>query len=148
MRDQKRFSSFLMKTPKKSEESPSENSGRGDPSLCSGLVSVLVVLDLFMPPVAYVYILTNLHHTVVYVGMTTNLRTRLWEHQQKLNPQSFTARYNVFKPVFYQGFTTEEEAEERERFIKGKNRKWKNDLVHSANPEWMDLTEEIMSMKA
>jgi putative endonuclease len=101
-----------------------------------------------MLPVAYVYILTNQHHTVLYVGMTTDLRTRLWEHRQKINPGSFTARYNVFKPVYYQEFVTEEEALERERFIKGKVRKWKNDLVQSMNPEWKDLTEEIMSMKA
>jgi len=83
----------------------------------------------------------------MYVGMTTDLRTRLWEHQQKTNPGSFTARYNVFKPVFYEGFATEEEAIERERFIKGKVRKWKNDLVQSMNPHWKDLTDEIMSMK-
>jgi putative endonuclease len=99
-----------------------------------------------MLPVAYVYILTNKHHTVIYVGMTTDLRTRLWEHQQKINPGSFTARYNVFKPVFYEGHETVEEALERERFIKGKVRKWKNDLVQSMNPQWNDLTEEIMGM--
>ncbi len=100
-----------------------------------------------MRPVAYVYILTNRHHTVLYVGMTTDLRTRLWEHQKKINPGSFTARYNAFKPVYYQGFATEEEAIERERFIKGKVRKWKNDLVKSMNPQWKDLTEEINSME-
>jgi putative endonuclease len=106
-----------------------------------------ILINLLMPPVAYVYILTNKHHTVVYVGMTTDLRTRLWEHQQEINPESFTARYNVFKPVFFQGFATEEEATERERFIKGKTRKWKNDLVQSTNPHWRGLTEDIMSMK-
>ena len=79
--------------------------------------------------------------------MTTDLRTRLWEHQQKINSGSFTARYNVFKPVFYQGFASEEEAIEGERFIKGKVRKWKNDLVQSMNPQWKDLTQEIISMK-
>ncbi len=100
-----------------------------------------------MAPVAYVYILTNKHHTVVYVGMTTDLRTRLWEHQQKVNPKSFSARYNVFTPVFYQSFSTEEDAIERERFIKGKNRKWKEDLIQTTNPHWRDLTEEIKSMK-
>lgn len=99
-----------------------------------------------MIPVAYVYILTNKRHTVLYVGMTTDLRTRLWEHQQKINPRSFSARYNVFKPVFYQGFETKEDALERERFIKGKTRKWKVELIESMNPEWKDLSEEIRSM--
>jgi putative endonuclease len=100
-----------------------------------------------MAPAAYVYILTNKHHTVVYVGMTTDLKTRLWEHQQKINPKSFTAQYNVFKTVFFQGFTTEEEAIEREQFIKGKNRKWKQDLIQSMNPEWRDLSDEISRMQ-
>jgi putative endonuclease len=100
-----------------------------------------------MAPVAYVYILTNKHNTVLYVGMTTDLRTRLWEHQQKVNPKSFSARYNVFVPVFYQGLSTVEDAMERERFIKGKNRKWKENLIQTMNPQWWDLSEEIMSMK-
>ena len=100
-----------------------------------------------MIPVAYVYILTNKHHTVVYVGKTIDLRTRLWEHQTKIYPKSFTARYNVFKPIFYEGFATEEEALDRERFIKCKTRNWKNNLVNSMNPKWRDLSEEIMSMK-
>ena len=57
-----------------------------------------------MNPVAYVYILTNKHHTVVYVGMTTDLRTRLWEHQQKVNPKSFSARHNVSHLFFIKVF--------------------------------------------
>jgi len=99
-----------------------------------------------MLPVAYVYILTNKRHTVLYVGMTIDLRTRMWEHQKKIYPRSFTARYNVFKPIFYQGFDTVDDALERERFIKGKTRKWKNDLVESMNPKWKDLSEEIRRM--
>jgi putative endonuclease len=98
-------------------------------------------------PAAYVYILTNKHHTVLYVGMTTDLRTRLWEHQQKINPGSFSARYNASKPVYYQGFDTKEKARENELYIKGKNRKWKEDLINSKNPDWNDLSEEIQNMK-
>ena len=97
-------------------------------------------------PVAFVYILTNTHHTVLYVGMTTDLRSRLREHQSKVNPKSFTARYNVFKPVYYEGLDSKEEAIERELFIKGKTRKWKEELVSSANADWRDLTGEIMNM--
>ena len=99
-----------------------------------------------MLPVAYVYILTNKHHTVLYVGMTTDLRTRLWEHQKKVNPSSFTARYNVCKPIYYTGFDSEEDALERERFIKGKSRKWKEELIAEMNPDWYDLTEVIVNM--
>ncbi len=99
-----------------------------------------------MQPVAYVYLLTNTHHTVLYTGMTTDLRSRLREHQTKIYPTSFTARYNVFKPVYYKGFNTVEEAREQELFVKGKTRAWKEELISSLNPEWLDLTEEIMKM--
>ena len=99
-----------------------------------------------MLPAAYVYILTNKHHTVLYVGMTIDLRTRLWEHQRKVNSSSFTARYNVCKPIYYKGFDSEEDALERERFIKGKSRKWKEELIAEMNPDWNDLTEAIVNM--
>ncbi len=98
-----------------------------------------------MYPIAFVYILTNIHHTTLYVGMSNDLRTRLWEHQTKRNPKSFTARYNVTKLVYYETCDSIEEALEREKFIKGKIRKWKEELISSKNPEWIDLTEEIMN---
>jgi len=100
-----------------------------------------------MLPAAYVYILTNKHHTVLYVGMTTDLRTRLWEHQQKINPKSFSARYNVNVPIYYQGFDSIQKAREKESYIKGKTRKWKEDLINSMNPNWNDLSEEILNMQ-
>jgi len=101
-----------------------------------------------MRPLAYVYILTNKHHTVLYAGMTTDLRTRLWEHQTSRNPKSFSARYNVFTPVYYEAYNTEEDALLREKYIKGKIRKWKEELITSKNPEWRDLTDEILNMEA
>lgn len=101
-----------------------------------------------MRPVAFVYILTNKNHTVLYVGMTTDLRTRLWEHQTRQNPTSFSSRYNVFKPIYYETFESVEAAEERESFIKGKARAWKERLIETRNPDWIDLTEKIMAMPA
>ena len=100
-----------------------------------------------MYPIAYVYMLTNLHHNVVYVGKTIDLRTRLWEHQTRQNPHSFTSRYNIFKPVYFEGHDTEEGALLREAYIKKKTRRWKNSLIATMNPEWKDLTEEIMNMR-
>jgi len=102
--------------------------------------------SLIPPPAAFVYILTNRHHTVLYVGMTTNFRARIWEHQQKINPSSFTARYNVLKPVYFEGLASEEDAIERELFVKGKTRQWKIQLIETVNPEWLDLTDTIMAM--
>jgi putative endonuclease len=100
-----------------------------------------------MRPIAYVYILTNKNHTVLYTGMTTDLRTRLWEHQTRRNLSGFTARYNVIKPVYYEGHATIEDALNREKYIKGKVRSWKEDLIRKMNPDWNDLTNEIMNME-
>jgi len=99
-----------------------------------------------MRPAAYVYLLTNQHHTVLYVGMTTDLRTRLWEHLRKINSGSFSARYNLNKPVYFEGVDSEEAALERERFIKGKSRAFKKTLITKLNPNWDDLTDRIMAM--
>ena len=79
----------------------------------------------------------------MYVGSTDNIPSRLWEHRTKRKPRAFTARYNVFKPVYYEPFDDINDAVKREWFIKGKTRKWKEALIATMNPEWMDLTEEI-----
>jgi len=100
-----------------------------------------------MEVTAWVYILTNKHHTTFYVGSTDALTTRLWEHQTRRNPKCFTARYNVLKPVYYESFSTLDDAREREEYIKGKSRKWKEALITNKNPPWNDLTEEINLMR-
>jgi putative endonuclease len=97
-----------------------------------------------MLPSAWTYILTNGRHTTLYVGSTNDLPTRLWEHRVKQNPRSFTARYNVSHLVYYEAFELIADAVRRERFIKGKSRKWKEALINKINPEWKDLTDEIM----
>ena len=67
----------------------------------------------------------------------------MWEHKGKRSPTSFTARYNVWKPVWYEGHPSIMKAVEREKYIKRKNRKWKEALIRSMNPQWRDLTDEI-----
>ena len=88
---------------------------------------------------AFVYILTNKHNTTLYTGVSTAIRTRVWEHQTHQNPQSFTARYNVVKLIYYEGFETLTEAVRREKYIKGKSRAWKIRLIMSVNPDWKEL---------
>jgi putative endonuclease len=90
---------------------------------------------------AWVYIITNNHNTTLYIGVTNDLPTRLWEHRTKQNQKCFSARYNLNKLVFYLGFETIAGAVEKEKYMKGKRRKWKDDLVTSMNPDWTDLTE-------
>jgi len=92
---------------------------------------------------AWVYIITNVHHTTLYTGVTNDLPTRLWEHRTKQDPKSFSVKYNLSILVFYQGFDSIVEAIAREKYIKRKTRKWKEALVNSTNPEWNDLTSEI-----
>ena len=82
-----------------------------------------------MSTTAWVYILTNRHNTTLYVGMTNDLPTRLWEHRTKQNPKSFTARYNIYKLIYYEPYDLIIEAVPREKYIKGKTRKWKEDLI-------------------
>ena len=96
-------------------------------------------------PYAWVYILTNKNNNVLYVGMTDDLPTRLWEHHTKRNPKSFTARYNIYKLVYYKEFALIKEAIKWEKFIKGKNRKWKVDLIEQTNADWNDLVDQIQA---
>ena len=92
----------------------------------------------------YVYILTNAHKTVLYTGVTNDLIRRVYEHKNHLDKGSFTARYNVDYLVYYESTSDVNAAIEREKQIKGWNRKKKNKLVESKNPEWKDLYKEIL----
>jgi putative endonuclease len=91
----------------------------------------------------FVYILTNNRHSVLYVGVTNDLRRRHWEHLTKRNSSSFTARYNVHKIVFYEEFESIKRAIRREKYIKGKTRAWKVALVNTVNPFWLDLSKTL-----
>ncbi|WP_258098677.1 GIY-YIG nuclease family protein [Marinoscillum pacificum] len=90
-----------------------------------------------------VYILTNHHHTTLYIGVTSDLYSRIMEHRLKSNPTSFTARYNLNKLVYYEALATIEEAIAREKQLKAGSRKKKVDLINSINPDWRDLFEEV-----
>ena len=97
-----------------------------------------------MLPSAWVYILTNQHNTTLYVGVTNNLATRLWEHRTRQNPRSFTSKYNTFKLVYYEAFDSIVDAIAREKELKIKTRRRKEELIKTKNPSWEDLTGEIM----
>jgi putative endonuclease len=94
-------------------------------------------------PYAWVYVITNKHNTTLYTGVSNDLSVRLWEHRTKQDPKCFTARYNIYKLVYYEEYDSIGEAIEREKYIKRKSRKWKEDLVNSVNPGWDDLTNEV-----
>jgi putative endonuclease len=90
----------------------------------------------------YVYILTNWNNKVMYVGVTNNIRKRLYEHKNKL-VKGFTEKYNVNKLVYFEETHDVKAALTREKEIKKWRREKKNRLVNEINPEWRDLGDEI-----
>ena len=88
----------------------------------------------------YNYILTNKNHTVLYNGVTNNLKRRLQQHRNKSSKNSFTARYNVDKLVYFESTIYVNNALKREKQIKKWNRQWKENLINDLNPDWNDLS--------
>ena len=90
----------------------------------------------------FVYILSNNHHTVFYVGFTDNLERRVYEHKNSLL-EGFTKKYNVHKLLYFEEFQLAEEALHKEKQVKRYKREWKENLINSINPEWKDLYESF-----
>ena len=82
----------------------------------------------------YVYILTNKAKTVLYTGVTNNLRRRLEEHNEKLNPNSFSAKYNLNYLIYYEKYGWIQQAIAREKEIKLLRRDLKLELIKEFNP--------------
>ncbi len=91
----------------------------------------------------FVYILASCRNGTLYVGMTDNLARRIWEHRTGAVP-GFTRKYGVKLLVWYELYETRENAFQRERQLKKWNRAWKLALIEKANPEWRDLSEELV----
>ena len=87
----------------------------------------------------YVYILTNKSNSVMYVGVTNDLKRRIYEHKNELM-DGFTKRYHVNKLVYYEQSKDIKNAISREKRLKGLLRIKKNELVESKNPQWEDLS--------
>ena len=90
-----------------------------------------------------VYILTNKSNRVLYTGVTSDLQARLWQHKTKVFRNSFSARYNLDKLVYYRSFSTIEEAIAMEKIIKGKSRAKKMAIVTEFNNAWKDLGPDV-----
>jgi putative endonuclease len=82
----------------------------------------------------YVYILTNKAKTVLYTGVTNNLKRRLQEHNEKLNPNNFTAKYNLNYLIYYEKYGWIQQAIAREKEIKLIRRDLKLELIKEFNP--------------
>lgn len=90
-----------------------------------------------------VYIITNNPQGVLYIGLTKNLKRRVYQHKNKAHPGTFSAKYNLDKLVYFERFEVEAEARLRERRMKKWNRKWKIELIEKTNPDWKDLYSDL-----
>ncbi len=90
-----------------------------------------------------VYIMSSPDKTALYTGVTSDLPGRIWEHQNKKYPGSFTSRYNCIMLVWYKRFESIEEAIAEEKRLKGGSRLKKEALINKMNPDWLDLSGDV-----
>jgi putative endonuclease len=86
----------------------------------------------------YIYILANKRNGTLYIGVTSNLVKRVYEHKNNII-EGFTKKYNIHKLVYYEITNDIESTIRREKQLKKWNRKWKMNLIEKSNPEWIDL---------
>jgi len=90
----------------------------------------------------YVYILASDKNGTLYIGFTSNLPQRIFEHKHHLTP-GFTSKYNVTRLVYVEKFDDVNMAIRYEKRLKEWNRNWKKDLIEKYNPDWRDLYDDI-----
>ena len=90
-----------------------------------------------------VYILASKRNGTLYIGVTSNLLKRVWEHKNNLI-DGFTKRYAVHQLVWYELHSSMEEAIRREKVLKKWDRQWKIELIEKMNSKWVDLYESIL----
>lgn len=94
---------------------------------------------------SHVYILANKSHTVIYIGVTSNLSKRLSQHINNVYEKSFTCRYNCKTLVYFEAFNSIVEAIKREKQLKGWRREKKINLIKSMNPTMQSLNHLVAS---
>ncbi len=94
----------------------------------------------------YVYIVSNKTRSVVYIGVTSNLYARVYEHKNQMG-SSFTIKYHCKDLLYYEFYPSIEEAITREKQLKKWKRAWKDDLIQKFNPSLTDLFHEVSEMQ-
>ncbi len=94
----------------------------------------------------FIYIITNKNNTTLYIGVTSDIVQRIKEHQQKRYQNSFSARYNLNKLVYYEAFQMIGDAIGREKQLKAGSRDNKIKLIENINPNWNDLYDEVTGL--
>jgi len=92
----------------------------------------------------YVYIMANKPNGTLYVGVTSSLVQRVWQHKNKVI-EGFTSKYGINRLVYYEVHIAVEPAIVREKQIKKWRRAWKIELIEKQNPNWRDLYRDIIS---
>lgn len=90
----------------------------------------------------FVYLLASRPHGTLYVGVTSNLAQRLWQHKSKAIP-GFTSKYRVDRLVWFEIHESPAAAIRREKQIKEWKRAWKIQLIEADNPQWIDLYRDL-----
>jgi putative endonuclease len=90
----------------------------------------------------YVYILASKKNGTLYIGVTTDLKKRVWQHKEK-QIEGFTKKYVVDRLMYYESYDDYWDAANREKRMKKWNRDWKIELIVKDNPEWNDLYESL-----
>lgn len=90
----------------------------------------------------YVYILASKRNGTLYIGVTSDLVQRIWQHKNKML-EGFTQKYNVDRLVYYEAHSNVESAIIREKQMKKWRRAWKIRLIEGKNSDWKDLYDDI-----
>ena len=97
-----------------------------------------------MSKVGYVYILASKRNGTLYIGVTSDLVKRIWQHKQN-QIKGFTKRYDVHHLVYFEEYADIYNAIVREKQLKKWNRAWKLRLIESENPDWRDLYDDFLA---
>ena len=99
-----------------------------------------------MPRGGYIYIVSNVKRTVLYIGVTSNLSVRSYQYKFE-GGSTFSKRYNCKDLIYYECYEDITEAIKREKVLKKWKRDWKFRLIESKNPGLLDLFEEVADFK-
>ena len=91
----------------------------------------------------YVYILTNKTNHMLYIGMTNDIKRRIFEHKSEMI-EGFSKRYHTHKLVYFEEYGSPTEAISREKQLKGYKRDKKTALINKMNSDWNDLSEALL----
>jgi|SRR5690606_22000794 len=94
----------------------------------------------------FVYIMSNKKDGVIYIGVSGQLKKRIYQHKNKYS-KGFVNKYNLDKLVYYEKFESPSEAIQREKQLKKWNRDWKINLINDFNPDWFDLSFRFDEIK-